>query len=139
MLGTFCVHQNNISLLGYTCEPDAVIVFAQMYVCRARSPNHHTWCQYHSIEKMTFTEISGQPASMTSMFLSRVVVWGEAALEAGGITTQNLTLRCWASVRSGSFCCRLHSTQQLCRDYSYTRCFPMAEGYLVCPLLFYIL
>lgn len=87
---------NNILLLGYTCEPHAVIVFVQMYVCRARSPDHHTWCQCHSIEKMTFTEISGQQASITSMFLSRVVVWGEAALEAGGITIQKLTLRRWA-------------------------------------------
>lgn len=130
---------NNISLLGYTCEPDAMIVFVQMYVCRARSPDHHTWCQCHSIEKMTFMEISGQQASMTSMFLSWVEVWGEAALEAGGITTQKLTLRHWASVISGSFCCRLHSTQQLYLDYSYPRCFPMAKGYLICPLLIYIL
>ncbi|KAK7805386.1 hypothetical protein U0070_023797 [Myodes glareolus] len=50
----------------------------EMYVCRARSPDHHTWCQCHSIEKMAFAEISGQQASMTSMFLSRVVD------EAGG-------------------------------------------------------
>lgn len=101
----------------YTSEPDVVIVSVQLHGYRARSP---------TTRGVNVTPLRKWPSQryqdsgpLTSMFLSRVWGWGKAALEAGGITTRELTPRCWALVLSGSFCCRLHSTQQLCLEYNY--------------------